>query len=99
MQYPTLIYDGAFSDARHLGEPKGLPEGTVTQDEAIAIARAFVGEDRVIPPSAPGHQRRAACLGRYGDDGGPSTQPRDHHPGREGSVDDARIRRLCPDAG
>ena len=54
MQYPTLIYDGAFSDARHLGEPKGLPEGTVTQDEAIAIARAFVGEDRVISAqSAP----------------------------------------------
>ena len=48
MQYPTLIYDGAFSDARHLGAPKGLPEGTVTQDEAVAIARAFVGEERVI---------------------------------------------------
>lgn len=61
MQYPTLIYDGAFSDARHLGEPKGLPEGTVTQDEAIAIARAFVGEDRVISAqSAP--PLAARCL-------------------------------------
>ena len=47
MQYPTLIYDGAFSDARHKGTPKGLPEGQVTQAEALALARAFVGEVRV----------------------------------------------------
>lgn len=47
MQYPTLIYDGAFSDARHKGTPKGLPEGQVTQAEALALARAFVGEARV----------------------------------------------------
>ena len=44
MEYPTLIYDGAFSDARHLGEPKGLPAGEVTQAQANEIARAFVGE-------------------------------------------------------
>lgn len=42
MEYPTLIYDGAFSDARHLGPPKGLPQGDITQAEANAIALSFV---------------------------------------------------------
>lgn len=48
IDYPTLIYDGAFSDARHLGPPKGLPEGEITQQQAIDIAREFVGTDRVL---------------------------------------------------
>lgn len=48
MQYPTLVYDGAFSDARQTGHPRGLPEETVTQAQALEIARAFVGEDRVL---------------------------------------------------
>lgn len=47
MNYPTLIYDGAFSDSRHLGAPKGLPAGEITQAEAVAIARDFVGAERV----------------------------------------------------
>lgn len=47
MDYPTMIYDGAFSDARHAGEPKALGMQRVSQQQAIDIARAFVGEERV----------------------------------------------------
>ncbi len=47
IDYPSLIYDGAFSDARHLGAPKGLPAETVTKEQALAIAKEFVGADRV----------------------------------------------------
>lgn len=47
MDYPSLIYDGAFSDGRHLGTPKGLPEGAIAADQAIEIAKEFVGADRV----------------------------------------------------
>ena len=47
MDYPSMIYDGAFSDARRTGEPKALGLEQVTQEQAVAAARAFVGEDRV----------------------------------------------------
>ncbi|MBR4080997.1 MAG: germination protein YpeB [Clostridia bacterium] len=47
MQYPALIYDGAFSDARRSGEPRGLPDTTVTAEDALVIAAEFVGRDRV----------------------------------------------------
>lgn len=48
MNYPALIYDGAFSDARHLGRARGLPEETVTEADALEAARAFVGAERVV---------------------------------------------------
>ena len=48
IDYPTLIYDGAFSDARHMGTPQGLPEGDVTKEQAMEIAREFVGSSRVL---------------------------------------------------
>lgn len=47
MDYPTLIYDGAFSDARHQGEAKGLPNEEITQEKAREIARDFVGPENV----------------------------------------------------
>lgn len=47
MDYPSMIYDGAFSDARHYGSPKALGEGRIDQRQAMEAARAFVGEDRV----------------------------------------------------
>lgn len=47
IEYPTLIYDGPFSDSRETGAPKALGSKPVTAAEAEAIARAFVGEDRV----------------------------------------------------
>ena len=47
MDYPSMIYDGAFSDARHYGSPKALGEGRIDQHQAMEAARAFVGEERV----------------------------------------------------
>ena len=47
MDYPSMIYDGAFSDARHGGTPKALGKGAVTQEQAIASAVSFIGEERV----------------------------------------------------
>lgn len=47
MDYPTMIYDGAFSDATHFGQPKALGQGEITQEEALAVTRDFVGADRV----------------------------------------------------
>lgn len=47
IDYPSLLYDGPFSDGIRLGEARGLSGGEVTAEEAMAIARAFVGEERV----------------------------------------------------
>lgn len=47
MDYPTMIYDGAFSDARHAGTPKALGMERVDEAQAVDIARRFVGEARV----------------------------------------------------
>lgn len=62
--YPTLIYDGPFSDARSQGEAKALGSRMVTQEDALRIARDFVGEDRVISAS-PGAEMGGAipCWG------------------------------------
>lgn len=50
LQYPSLIYDGPFSDAR---QEKPLPfDGEdITWEEAEKIARDCIGEDRVIRTS------------------------------------------------
>ncbi|MBR3018328.1 MAG: germination protein YpeB [Clostridia bacterium] len=50
--YPTLIYDGPFSDARETGQAKALTGKTVTQEEALNIARDFVGSSRVVSVSS-----------------------------------------------
>lgn len=52
MDYPAMIYDGAFSDARRTGEPKALGAKQITQEEALAIARDWVGAERVIKAEA-----------------------------------------------
>lgn len=46
LQYPTLIYDGPFSDARK-EEPLPFTGEDISWDEAAAIARACIGEERV----------------------------------------------------
>ena len=51
VSYPTLIYDGPFSDARETGTAKAPPDKPVTREEALWIARDFVGADRVISVS------------------------------------------------
>lgn len=59
MDYPTMVYDGAFSDATHYGQPKALGEGEIAPEEALTIARDFVGADRV---RAAAHAGEAAGL-------------------------------------
>lgn len=48
VSYPTLIYDGPFSDARQQKEPDLSAESEITWEEAARIARSFVGEERVL---------------------------------------------------
>lgn len=50
--YPTLIYDGPFSDARTEGPAKGLGSQEISRDDAMRLAREFVGPERVISVSA-----------------------------------------------
>lgn len=64
MNYPALIYDGPFSDGRHDGAPRGLPQGEITEGEAHAIARDFVGADRVVSlATAPGTSGQIPAYG------------------------------------
>ncbi|MBE5781692.1 MAG: hypothetical protein E7329_00085 [Clostridiales bacterium] len=51
VSYPTLIYDGPFSDARETGTPKALGLREITREEAHQAAMDFVGADRVLSVS------------------------------------------------
>ena len=62
IDYPTLIYDGPFSDVISEGAPKGLGQKTVTREEATAIAAAFVGAD---PESAVFSQESGGSIPAY----------------------------------
>lgn len=45
--YPSLIYDGPFSEHINLTEPKAIQDALrITQDEAIERARSFLGDWR-----------------------------------------------------
>ena len=44
IEYPTLIYDGPFSDVVNESAPRGLGSGMITQEEAREIACRYVGE-------------------------------------------------------
>ncbi|MBQ7455167.1 MAG: germination protein YpeB [Clostridia bacterium] len=46
IDYPTLIYDGPFSDAVSEGAPRGLGEGEIDANEAVRVALAFSGAER-----------------------------------------------------
>ena len=46
MEYPTMIYDGAFSDARRFGEPKALGTEVIDGAKAIELAKNYVGAQR-----------------------------------------------------
>lgn len=46
-EYPTLIYDGPFSDNVTGGKPKGLEGEDINLDKAKEKAKKFVGEDKV----------------------------------------------------
>jgi spore germination protein len=45
--YPTLIYDGPFSDHMTTAKPRGLTGDTISADEAKEKAMKFIGADRV----------------------------------------------------
>ena len=42
--YPTLLYDGPFSESSEQAEPQGLPDETVDEAEALRIASALFPE-------------------------------------------------------
>jgi len=52
VNYPTLIYDGPFSDAVAPGPARGLGQKAVSREEAEGIARDFLGAERVNQLSA-----------------------------------------------
>ncbi len=53
IEYPSLVYDGPFSDGRHNGAPLALAGlESITQEQAMAIATEFVGKQRVRQVSA-----------------------------------------------
>lgn len=52
VSYPTLIYDGPFSDAADPGPARGLGQKTVTREEALALAREFLDVDAEASPGA-----------------------------------------------
>lgn len=63
VSYPTLIYDGPFSDARKTGQALGLGTNVVTQEEAVTIARDFVGDRVKRAGPGPGMGGGIPCWG------------------------------------
>ena len=48
IEYPTLVYDGPFSDGKHQGPPLALAGlESITVERAMEIAADFVGRERV----------------------------------------------------
>lgn len=47
IEYPSLIYDGPFSDGRHDATPKGLYGEEVEREVAREAVRKYIGEARV----------------------------------------------------
>ena len=45
--YPTLIYDGPFSDHMMSAEPKGLTGNDISSEQAKKSVTEFIGEDRI----------------------------------------------------
>lgn len=45
IDYPTLIYDGPFSDVISEGAPRGLGNRLITREDAPGLAAAFVGAE------------------------------------------------------
>lgn len=67
-EFPTLVYDGPFSDHVQNREPRGLGEGTVSADEANNIARNFVSPENSVNLEAEntGETGEAAVIGAWG---------------------------------
>ena len=52
--YPTLIYDGPFSESTEKAEPRGLPGGDVDEHAALQAAAQYVGGSLRIAGTADG---------------------------------------------
>lgn len=48
VEYPSLLYDGPFSDGRETGVLRALNNTQYTADQALELAKKFIGEERVI---------------------------------------------------
>ena len=48
IEYPSLLYDGPFSDGRRVDQLRALDDTIYTAEQALEIARAFIGEERVL---------------------------------------------------
>lgn len=51
--YPTLIYDGPFSESTEKAQPRGLPQNEVDQNAALMAASQYVGGS--LQPSGEGN--------------------------------------------
>ena len=76
IEYPSLIYDGPFSDGRTNGPPKGLTGGRVTREQARAQAARFAGVplERVHDAADSGGQFEAFGFAAETDNGSVSVQ-------------------------
>ena len=46
IEYPSLLYDGPFSDGIRQGTPRGISGEEITAEQAVEAGRAFLGADR-----------------------------------------------------
>lgn len=46
IEYPSLLYDGPFSDGVRQGAPRGLSGEEITSEQAVEAGRAFLGATR-----------------------------------------------------
>lgn len=76
MDYPSLIYDGPFSDGRTAGTPRGLTGGRVTREQAREAAARYAGTtaDRVKDAADSGGQFEAFGFSAQTDRGAVSVQ-------------------------
>ena len=65
--YPTLIYDGPFSESNERPDPKGLPEGEVDENKAKELALAFLGGGELTPSGL--EEGAIPVYGFFGTDG------------------------------
>src|SRR5690606_29360044 len=56
LEYPTLLYDGPFSDHVTRREPRTVPETEVTEEEARAIAARFLALAAATVGTGPGDE-------------------------------------------
>ena len=59
IEYPSLLYDGPFSDGVRQGAPRGLSGGEITSEQAVEAGRA-----RSAHPICRGRSRAGACRRR-----------------------------------